>query len=593
MKRFCLFPLVLIFAAACGPASLDERLSAGPTATSTRLATRTPRPTATQTPTPTATAPAAVISGDLRSPLLSDAVRQSGAPCGFVDVLDFPLDPPDGATASGGGDFGRFRNRYDGLHTGEDWRDGASSFGKPVYSIGHGRVTYAQPNGWGADKGVVIVQHTFRDGRRILSFYGHLDPPSVILRTGQCTERGEVIGAIGNPRSPPHLHFEIRVHLPETPGPGYWSVDPSRAGWKPPSATIWNERIAALPGVSWTHLYESGPLKMLGTTDGNVLVASDSGEVTALDLEDGRIRWTQEPSETANSVLLDARGSMIYVAGTGGVIEAFSLFDLEDGSANSPSDPVWSIKLADDSSADLFSLPQGGLVAASRSRITAISDSGVLLWRSEPASGITDWAHVGEALVLLAREGVWLADERGAVQWIGSLSGESVVASDNPFIYAEDGVYQIDMESQSVELFFGLSSGFPRSGSMTEFPGGGILVGHTDLDDKRLIAIDEEGSLRWERSIASLGARTLELQVMNDEMYLMSHYDIGRYSGIDVFHVDAENGDLSRIFSGGTRSSTANPAEIAIGDDSILISIAGVGLAALEPELALEAVLRE
>ena len=70
-------------------------------------------------------------------------------------------------------------------------------------------MTYAQPNGWGADKGAVIVQHTFRDGRRILSFYGHLDPPSVELRTGQCTERGDLVGAIGDPRSPPHLHFEI------------------------------------------------------------------------------------------------------------------------------------------------------------------------------------------------------------------------------------------------------------------------------------------------------------------------------------------------------------------------------------------------
>ncbi len=97
-----LFSLALIGVAACGAAERGD--SASPTApvSATPSPTRTHTPTSTLTPTPTPTAPPVVVSGDLRSLSLSEPVRQSGAPCGFVDTLDFPLDPPDGEAASDG-----------------------------------------------------------------------------------------------------------------------------------------------------------------------------------------------------------------------------------------------------------------------------------------------------------------------------------------------------------------------------------------------------------------------------------------------------------------------------------------------------------
>ncbi len=102
--------------------------------------------------------------------------------------------------------------------------------------------------------------------------------------------------------------------------------------------------------------------------------------------------------------------------------------------------------------------------------------------------------------------------------------------------------------------------------------------------------MDEDGSLRWERSISSLGARNVELLTLNDQIFMMAQYDIGRSTGFDLFHVDTASGDLTRIFSGGTRSTSSNPAKIAAVGDSLLIRIAGVGLAALDPQAALEAV---
>ena len=90
----------------------------------------------------------------------------------------------------------------------------------PVHAVAHGRVIYANPFGWGqVDRGVIIVRHTFPDGETKLSFYGHVQPETVTLRPGDCVVRGQEIAKVDKPRGRPHLHFEVRDHLPDRPGP--------------------------------------------------------------------------------------------------------------------------------------------------------------------------------------------------------------------------------------------------------------------------------------------------------------------------------------------------------------------------------------
>ena len=209
------------------------------TVTATAVPTSTLKPTATETPIPTPT-PTTVpmhVTGNPRAVALQAPVAQEGAPCGLVDLFDFPLDAPHGRDARGGGsDFGIWRDRFDGYHAGEDWwiGGGRGSLGKSVYSIGHGEVTYAEPLGWNRDKGVIIIRHTFPGGRSLLSFYGHLDEDSLKVEAGDCVRRGEMIGKIGRPTTSPHLHFEIRTYMPFAPGRGYMPDDPTLAGWVPP-----------------------------------------------------------------------------------------------------------------------------------------------------------------------------------------------------------------------------------------------------------------------------------------------------------------------------------------------------------------------
>jgi outer membrane protein assembly factor BamB len=337
-------------------------------------------------------------------------------------------------------------------------------------------------------------------------------------------------------------------------------------------------------------LSNAARLQPLGNVESDVLAASSEGALLVLDLETGRTLWSLILPSTTSDVLLNATDELVYVANSGGMLEAFTAFDLENSGSESLPDPLWSIELPAGPNG-LAVLPQGGVVVTTREGTTAVSSIGEKLWHEEDLVGIIDWAEIGEGLIVLAKEGIWKVDDGGAARWTDAISGQKVVASDHPFVYVEDGIYRIDLDSRSTELFFDLPSGFPRSGDLAELPGGGVLVAHLDLDDKRLIAIDADGSLRWERSIAGLDSLSVELLTLEDEVFMLIQFEIGASTGVDLFHVDTSEGELVRIFSGGTRSSGSNLPGITAEGDSLLVTIPGVGVSVLDPQLALETVL--
>jgi hypothetical protein len=106
-----------------------------------------------------------------------------------------------------------------------------------------------------------------------------------------------------------------------------------------------------------------------------------------------------------------------------------------------------------------------------------------------------------------------------------------------------------------------------------------------------LIAIEADGSLRWERSVASLGPRTVELMAVGGQAYAAMQLDLGTSTGIDIFHVQEADGRLTRVFSGGSRFSSSDSLSLTVAGDSVLISIADVGLLGWEPQVALQTVL--
>lgn len=134
----------------------------------------------------------------------------------LADGFDYPVGKPDGV--------GYYKSRGLRLnvprHMGEDWNGnggGNSDLGDPVYTVGHGLVTYAADarGRWGK---VVIVRHAFREPKtgKVLccqTLYGHLD--RIDVKLGQIVRRGDQVGTIGSNRGmyPAHLHTELHFNV--------------------------------------------------------------------------------------------------------------------------------------------------------------------------------------------------------------------------------------------------------------------------------------------------------------------------------------------------------------------------------------------
>jgi len=602
---------VLILTAGCGRPTpeVTPTVTPSPPSSPTPTATLTPSPTATPTPTPTPTptAPPAAVLGDLRTARLSVPLPQRGAPCGVVDLLDFPIDPPDAERARGGSDFGTFRARYRGNHTGEDWGWGvrSASAGTPVFSIGHGQVMYAQPYGWGTDGGTVVVRHTFSDGSvgynaTILSFYGHLDPPSVSLRAGDCVKRGDPVGQIGRPPFPTHLHFEIRSHMPDMPGPGYWSVDPSLAGWKPPSIYIWNNRVSGLPGVQWLRPFASRSRKGVGFLNQDTFVVMDNAQLAGINVSNGNLRWSLPISETMSAAAIDTASAVVYTGDQQGHVQALGPPYLASASYKPALAPLWEIQLDAAGTPTLIPLPGGGVTLYVQRRLFGISANGDLLWEQDSMDYSINWTFAQDRLILTtsgADASVWTIDRAKPPVRAARIGGRLVASGDQVFVYNSTGVYRLSADMQSANLLYPLPRAYPDLGDAVALPGGGVLVAHMDQADARLIALEADGTLRWQRSyvvairVPSATQARPRLAAAGGHVYLVLTNDISSSSITEVFSVDMDGAQLTRIFTGGTRNLAQEDTwAFAVDGDHLLVNYGGGNVTALNARLALKAV---
>lgn len=236
------------------------------------------------------------------------AHAQRSAPCGVVDGLDYPIDISD-TLEQGFDDFGRYRERFGGLHVGLDI--GFRRLGEPVYAAARGLVTYSDTEGWDTEKGVVIVEHTFPDGSIIYTLYGHMEETDTLRfpAVGACVERGQVLGGIGWPsRGLPHLHYEIRNFMPDDGGPGYVLTNPLLQGWYHPLefTQLWRARLAH--GLIFAVTFDTVPQLPPVLLDSGTLAAAVEGAVQVV-FPNGGTRWrtTTSSSVTGIAALPDDR----------------------------------------------------------------------------------------------------------------------------------------------------------------------------------------------------------------------------------------------------------------------------------------------
>ena len=560
---------------------VQEQITTTPRLTATHTFTPAPTITPTPTPTPTPTALPIEITGDPFAGLAVEPVSQAGAQCGFVDYFDFPINPPDAELGRGGGDFGIYRSRYQSNHAGEDWglqtRD---NLGEPVYVVGHGMVMYSQPYGWGLDQGTVIVRHIFRDGRVVYSFYGHLDPPSVTLRPGTCLERGDTVANIGDPSGRPHLHFEIRLHNPDTPGPGYWPVDPTLAGWLPPSQTIWETRMERQPGTVWTHFPTEGISQYVGATE-DMFFIIEAGELRAITIADGRVIWRQGLETNFPRVLLAAEAGLVYLSDPLGHLEAFSLptpeMMAEWNNTKVILNHAWELELDVTGSPTLMPLPGGGVIVSVKQRTMAFSPEGEELWKEEGLPMLVDW-QFDEEQVIISTIGnsptLWTATEAGIEPFAEEISGQLAVMDDQVFVYDREGVYRVGKAGEVERVYvFGRGIG---TGQVVSLPGSGVLIVHTDLNDTRMLMFDVSGGLVWERSLKGIEGDPVRVLEINGEVFLLAEESQASAAIIHLYRVDLSEQTLTNIFKGGTRTAIQGGTwGVSLNDDGMLLQIGG------------------
>lgn len=135
-------------------------------------------------------------------------------------VFDLPVGKPANPLPRGEGNFGACRT-FDGQprdrHTGQDYPVTA---GKPVVSVGNGRVVLAADQFYSGN--AVYIDH----GNGLISEYFHLK--SYTVKPNQTVSKGEKIGIVGETGrvTGPHLHFGVRWHGASI-NPGYLLIDPS------------------------------------------------------------------------------------------------------------------------------------------------------------------------------------------------------------------------------------------------------------------------------------------------------------------------------------------------------------------------------
>ncbi len=146
---------------------------------------------------------------------------QGQNPCGVVDAIDYPVD----GVSIESDDFGMYRAVFGGRHSGIDIA--FDRYGDPVRAAARGRITYADPAGWNAEKGVVIV-------------------------------------------------YEVRTMDGTNGGPGYWNVDPLDGGWLHPIDFTEQWRLRLSPAFRKMLTAGGGPVAPpLWHNDGMVTFAEE------------------------------------------------------------------------------------------------------------------------------------------------------------------------------------------------------------------------------------------------------------------------------------------------------------------------------
>lgn len=425
--------------------------------------------------------------------------------CGIATHFDYPVDTERFQLAQAfGAPSPRHQGRY---HTGEDWYGGRdASLGEPVRAAADGRVTYSYPLGWGRDGGVVVLEHKLVDGSVVYTQYGHLFESDVVTFPPRlsCVTRGQVIGVIGDARPAPHAHFEVRLSMPDTPGPGYASGDIIAQGWRNPSQFIANANAWAHPAHRWHIITTGGPsgpsAPPLLLNDNSLLYLD--GATLRRATADGRVLWRISLDRSAVGLAAQSGQSLLVFAD--GTFQTILL----DGALGDS----WRAPLTFDGAPlaigdiHLFPLERRGIAALQLAARQVV-------WQTDAVPSFKQWFVTGaetaftigvitqdNEILTIAGDGQILnralLRDRGA---FGALSDGQLLA------YTRGGLWRVDADG-SWQIALDDVPPNRGGGAVLSMTDGGLLL----FDGASLTAYSVAGAPLWTTPIADVsGASTL------------------------------------------------------------------------------------
>lgn len=404
------------------------------------------------------------------------------APCGYIDGFDYPVPNVNLERT----DFGIYRTRWGGLHTGIDVA--FRQTGDPVRAAARGIITYSDIEGWDTEKGVVVIQHTLPDGSLVNTLYGHMEELNghTFPFEGQCVERGDIIGAVGDPSlSAPHLHYEVRTRYRYEGGPGYTDVNPMELGWLHPVDFTALARVMILPAYL-DHLIvtERPTAPPLALPDGSYVFAHSTHlECRAAD---GTLTWRFDTLGSVTGTLALPDGRALFTTS----IEQVLVLNRGNFSA------LWSMP-KDFAGPPL--LLGDTIVAVTREHtVMALTPEGRILWETAPLPGtIVRWA-TSQGRIALATDSneLVVVDATGAVLYRAIYPALPVpeAAPDGFFVLTGSVVLHLDAS-------FALLSVADTGRALSEeaqllHDSTGNLYVYTGVG-RALYAYDAQGTLRW------------------------------------------------------------------------------------------------
>lgn len=462
--------------------------------------------------------------------LFSFAPVHAQAQCGIARSIVYPIDThtfylvQDFATPSS-----RHQGRY---HTGEDWYAGREvanfGLGLPVRAAADGRVTFSSPIGWGRDGGVVVIEHTFPDGSIAYSQYGHMEETDNVRFPTQwsCIRQGDIVGAIGNVRPTPHVHFEIRTSDGTSPGPGYAWNNPVNDGWRRPAKFVQNWQAWLQDAYRWrlNLTDETGPVTPPLLLEDFSLLYLDLNRVGRLS-PDGRVLWriNLERPAVALTMAADARPLIAYANGE---MQHINL-DGTLGERWPTGIPLDSAPVLDDAAA-LFHTPENTLVAfdANRQQVTWQLEGIAPIVRSQAAGDILGLITSDYQLLTLTTTGQTL--DQAQLQTLGALAdgaqGNLLALTLGGFwTITPDGIWDVMIAELAAQN---------ESAALARADTGELYI----FDGHVLHTYDAARNLRWQVEIPELSGMTA-LEIHAGILLLTSNHG-------DIITIQASSGGL-------------------------------------------------